>query len=148
MAAWVARGQLLIMRSLVKALTEGRILCSSPPLDRSILTTLGATDYGHLMLTPSTRLRLQEIIGRIAECRPVSLSERIFVQKFADRDPTVWSWLRRARRRQQNGTPRQGLDRFLDQMDLGEVGPEGGFDPRRDDLGDWFSGAPAWLRRS
>ncbi len=101
-----------------------------------------------LMLTPKTRLRLQEIIGRIADGRSVSLQERIYVQKFADRDPTVWSWLRRARRQQQEGAPREGLDSFLAQMDLGEVGPEGAFDPRRDDLGDWFSGAPNWLRRS
>jgi hypothetical protein len=100
------------------------------------------------MLTPKTRLRLQEIIERIANCEPVSLQERIYVQKFADRDPTGWSWLRRARRSQMEGVPREGLDRFLAQMDLGEVGPEGAFDPRRDDLGDWFTGAPSWLRRS
>jgi hypothetical protein len=100
------------------------------------------------MLTPKTRLRLQEIIDRIAAAEPVSLAERIYVQKFADRDPSVWSWLRRARRAQVQGTPREGLDRFLAQMDLGEVGPEGPFDPRRDDLGEWFSGAPGWLRRS
>lgn len=100
------------------------------------------------MLTPRTRLRLQEIIERIANSEPVTLQERIYVQKFADRDPTVWSWLRRARRRQLEGVPKDGLDRFLAQMDLGEVGPDGAFDPRRDDLGDWFSGAPSWLRRS
>jgi len=100
------------------------------------------------MLTPKTRLRLQEIIRRIAASEPVSLAERIEVQKFADRDPTVWSWLRRARRAQQAGSPRPGLDSFLADMDLGEVGPDGSFDPRRDDLGEWFSGAPGWLRRS
>jgi hypothetical protein len=101
------------------------------------------------MLTPSTRLRLQAIINRIADSQPVSLQERILVQKYADRDPTVWSWLRRARRQQQQRlTPRDGLDGFLAQMDLGEPGPQGAFDPRRDDLGDWFSGAPEWLRRS
>jgi hypothetical protein len=101
-----------------------------------------------LMLTPKTRLRLQEIIQRIAKCEPVSLRDRIYVQKFADRDPTVWSWLRRARRSQQEGIPKAGLDHFLAQMDLGEVGPSGAFDPSRDDLGDWFTGAPNWLRRS
>ncbi|MEB3200587.1 MAG: hypothetical protein VKK62_08690 [Synechococcaceae cyanobacterium] len=100
------------------------------------------------MLTPSTRLRLQEIIERIAGSQPVSLQERIFVQKFADRDPSVWTWLRRARRRQQNPGGGDGLDGFLAQMDLGEPGPDGAFDPRRDDLGEWFSGAPDWLRRS
>ena len=100
------------------------------------------------MLTPKTRLRLQEIIGRIAAAEPVSLDERIYVQKFADRDASVSSWLRRARRAQQTGAPRPGLDSFLADMDLGEVGPDGSFDPRRDDLGEWFSGAPGWLRRS
>jgi hypothetical protein len=105
------------------------------------------------MLTPKTRLRLQEIIRRIALSESVSLEERIYVQKFADRDPTVWSWLRRARRAQQAGdlqagAPQQGLDRFLSELDLGEVEPKGSFDPRRDDLGEWFSGAPSWLRRS
>ncbi len=100
------------------------------------------------MLTPNTRLRLQEIIGRIADSHPVSLQERIYVQKFADRDASVWSWLRRAQRQQRLGTPAPGLDQFLAEMDLGEPSQARDFDPRRDDLGDWFSGAPNWLRRS
>jgi hypothetical protein len=101
-----------------------------------------------MMLTPHTRLRLQEIIGRIAESKPVSLQERVYVQKFADRDASVWSWLRRAQRRQRQGPPHAGLDHFLGALDVGEPGDGRGFDPRRDDLGDWFSGAPNWLRRS
>jgi hypothetical protein len=100
------------------------------------------------MLTPSTRLRLQAIIQRIARSEPVSLNERIYVQKFADRDPSVWGWLKQAQRQQQEGTHHQGLDRFLADMNIGEIGPKGAFDPKHDDLGDWFSGAPSWLRRS
>ncbi|MEB3306123.1 MAG: hypothetical protein VKL58_07920 [Cyanobacteriota bacterium] len=100
------------------------------------------------MLTPSTRLRLQNIIERIANSEPVSLNERIVVQKFADRDPSVWGWLKQAQRKQLEGLPRTGLDRFLADMNLGEVGPKGAFDPKNDDLGEWFSGAPPWLRRS
>jgi hypothetical protein len=100
------------------------------------------------MLTPTTRLRLQEIIGRIADSRPVSLHERIYVQKFADRDASVWSWLRRAQRTQRRGESESDLDRFTESLDLGEPMDSGGFDPARDDLGDWFSGAPNWLRRS
>jgi hypothetical protein len=41
------------------------------------------------MLTPATRLRLQEISGRISNEQPVSLHERISLQTFADRDPSV-----------------------------------------------------------
>jgi len=100
------------------------------------------------MLTPSTRIRLQTIIERIARSEPVSLKERIYVQKFADRDPSVWGWLNKAQTAQQEGREKTGLDRFLADMNLGEIGPRGAFDPKNDDLGDWFSGAPSWLRRS
>lgn len=100
------------------------------------------------MLTPNTRLRLQEIIGRIADSRPVSLCERIYVKKFADRDASVWSWLRRAQREQRRSEPKTDLEGFMGQMDLGEPCDIKGFDPSRDDLGDWFSGAPSWLKRS
>lgn len=100
------------------------------------------------MLTPKTRLRLQSIIQRIANGEHVSLSERVLVQKYADRDPSVWSWLRQALRHQQISAPQNGLDRFLTDMNIGEIGPKGPFNPKHDDLGDWFSGAPSWLRRS
>jgi hypothetical protein len=100
------------------------------------------------MLTPSTRLRLQGIIGRIADSQPISLSERIYVQKFAERDASVWSWLRRAQRKQRRGEPQTDLERFMVQMDLEEPSDSRGFDPSREDLGDWFSGAPSWLKRS
>lgn len=43
------------------------------------------------MLTPTTRLRLQGILDRIAADESVSLAERIYVQKFADRDASVAS---------------------------------------------------------
>ena len=99
------------------------------------------------MLSTSTRLRLQEILERIACGAPVSLSERVYLQKFADRDATVASWLRRARRRQL-GQGGDGIDRLLADLDLGPSEPDEGFDPGDDDLGDWFRGAPSWLRRS
>jgi hypothetical protein len=100
------------------------------------------------MLTPTTRLRLQGIIHRIGSDEAVSLDERIYLQKFADRDPCVAGWLRQAHRRRQAG-PDRGLGRLLADLDLGEVDPSPPFRPERgDDLGEWFSGAPDWLRRS
>jgi hypothetical protein len=99
------------------------------------------------MLSTSTRLRLQEILERISSGRPVSLSERVYLQKFADRDRTVASWLRRAQRRQQ-GPPADGIDQLLADLDLGSPHPNDGYRPGEDDLGDWFGGAPTWLRRS
>ena len=101
------------------------------------------------MLTPATRLRLQAILERIGAAEAVSLADRIYVQKFADRDATVASWLRRARRRQlQANVPVTGVDRLLADLDLGEVERNAAYDPEQEDLGDWFGGAPGWLRRS
>ena len=100
------------------------------------------------MLTPATRLRLQEILARIAADEAVSLSERIYVQKFADRDAAVAGWLRQARRRQRGGSPAQGIDRLLADLNLGCADPDERPGPGAEDLGDWFGGAPGWLRRS
>ncbi|MGB5134214.1 MAG: hypothetical protein WBN89_03470 [Prochlorococcaceae cyanobacterium] len=100
------------------------------------------------MLSTTTRLRLQAILARIAGGQPVSLGERVYLQKFADRDRTVASWLRRARRQQQGQRSGDGIDRLLADLDLGSPEPDDRFRPGEDDLGDWFRGAPPWLRRS
>ena len=102
------------------------------------------------MLTPSTRLRLQDILRRIGHGEPVSLQERIQLQKYADRDPVVGGWLRQAQRHRQV-TCGDSIDRLLGQLELGDPEPGSGFRPNPDepdDLGGWFSGAPDWLRRS
>ena len=100
------------------------------------------------MLTPSTRLRLQAILERIGSDQPVSLEERIYVQKFVDRDQGVASWYHKARRRQQQQTPKDGLDRLLSDMNLGFADPDRHHRRGDDDIEGWFGGAPGWLRRS
>lgn len=104
------------------------------------------------MLTPSTRLRLQAILEKIGSDQPVSLQERIYVQKFADRDQGVAAWLLRARRQQQQGpglpSARDGIDHLLEQMNLGPADPDAAYRPGDDDLEGWFGGAPGWVRRS
>jgi hypothetical protein len=102
------------------------------------------------MLTPSTRLRLQDILRRLGQGDPVSLVERIHLQKYADRDPVVGGWLRQAQRQQQINCG-DGIDRLMGQLELGDPEPGSGFRPDPEDpgdLGDWFSGSPDWLRRS
>jgi hypothetical protein len=110
----------------------------------------GRTRAVLVMLTPSTRLRLQGIVQRIGANQAVSLDERIYLQKFADRDHSVATWLRQARRQQQVATC-EGVDRLMAQLDLGELDPGPSFRPDPEDpgdLGDWFGQAPNWLRRS
>ncbi|MBU6354035.1 MAG: hypothetical protein KGQ81_03650, partial [Cyanobacteria bacterium REEB498] len=74
------------------------------------------------MLTPATRIRLQEILERIRSDAAVSLEERIYVQKFADRNHMVAGWLHQARREQQAACG-DGLERLMAQLDLGPVDP-------------------------
>jgi hypothetical protein len=100
------------------------------------------------MLTPATRLRLQAILDRIGNDEPVTLPERIYLQKFADHDQGVASWLRQARRRRSQGGPADGIDSFLDALNLGIPDPDATYRPGSDDIEDWFGGAPGWLRRS
>lgn len=100
------------------------------------------------MLTPATRLRLQAILERIGNDEQVSLSERIYLQKFADRDQTVADWLRRAHRRRSAPAGGDGIDRLLDALNLGPADPQERYRPGEDDIEGWFGGAPGWLRRS
>ena len=58
------------------------------------------------MLSPRTRLLLKDIVMRVSCGQPVSLNERILVQKFASRNPTVWRWLRDAQRSAADGAGR------------------------------------------
>ena len=97
------------------------------------------------MITTSTRLRLQDICQRIALGESVTLAERIELQKFADRDRSVLSWMNRAQRRQQQGAV-TGLSELLMDMDLGSSDP-GDQQRPEDDLGEWFGNADPWLRR-
>jgi len=99
------------------------------------------------MLTTNTRLKLQSILRRLAQGSSISLSERVYLQKFADCDRTVSSWLRQARRQQLAGHHRGGLDSLLDGLNLGDAEPDQRHRPDADDLGDWFGGADSWLRR-
>ena len=101
------------------------------------------------MLSPKTRLMLQDILARLSRSEEVSLKERILVQKYADRNSTVDSWLRKARSIQQKGHLEQGsISGFMQNLNLAGQDPDDHFNNSRDDIGDWFQGSPGWVRRS
>ena len=101
------------------------------------------------MLTTKTRLKLQHILTRLSKNEAVSLDERILVQKYADRNSTVWHWLRKARSIQAKGHLEQGsMGGFMQQMNLPGQTSEDHFNGSQDDLGEWFQGSPQWVRRS
>ena len=100
------------------------------------------------MLSPSSRIRIKEILTRVAKGNEVSLEDRFYVQQLADNDQTINSWLKRARRIQQDDQRPDSIDALLNNLDLCSTEPNSFFKPSQEDLGDWFSGAPSWLSRS
>ena len=100
------------------------------------------------MLTTSSRLRIQDILNRLAMGNPVTLDERIYVNKYATKNQNVSTWLRKASRIQRNKLISDPIDELLIGLDLSSDEPHSTYNPDRDDLGEWFSGAPSWIRRS
>ena len=100
------------------------------------------------MLTTSSRIRIQEILTRLSMGNEVTLEERIYLNKHATRNQNVSSWLRKASRIQRNQPISNPLDELLNGLDLSSDEPYSTYNPEHDDLGEWFSGAPSWLRRS
>ena len=100
------------------------------------------------MLTSSTRIRILEILTRIAKEQEVTLEERIYINKYASRNQNVSSWLRKASYLQRNKSNSNPIDNLINGLDLCSSDPHSTFNPDQDDLGEWFSGAPSWIRRS
>ena len=100
------------------------------------------------MLSTSSRIKIQEILTRIARGNEVTLKERIYINKYASRNQNVSAWLRKASHLQRKGLSCNQIDDLLNGLDLCSSDPHSTYNPNRDDLGEWFSGAPSWVRRS
>ncbi len=75
------------------------------------------------MLSTKIRLQLEEICLKIELHQEVSFNDMVLIEKHAKANRTVHDMLQRARRRAVNGVPTDGLDHFLDQMNLGNPDP-------------------------
>ncbi len=100
------------------------------------------------MLTTSSRLRIQEILIRLSMGKKVTLEERIYINKYAMKYQSVSSWLRKASLIQRNQPISNSIDNLLSGLDLISDEPHSTYNPNHDDLGEWFSGSPSWIRRS
>ena len=100
------------------------------------------------MLTTATRIRIQEILTRISEGNKVTLEERIYINKYASSNQNVSEWLRKASYLQRKTLKNDPIDDLLNSLDLCSSDPHSTYNPNNDDLGEWFSGAPSWVRRS
>ena len=77
------------------------------------------------MLSTQYRLRLEAICEKIVNSEPVELSDMIWAEKLAKSNRSAATILRQARRRAANpDMPEDGLDDFLNQLDIGGIGHE------------------------
>ena len=93
------------------------------------------------MLSTKLRLRLEFIASRIEKGEPVELTEMIWADKLAKANRSAGEILRRARRKATMGdVPEDGLDNFLNQMDLGDPDPTNHLteDNTLDEIVEWF----------
>ena len=94
-----------------------------------------------VMLSTKLRLRLEFIASRIEKGEPVELTEMIWADKLAKANRSAGEILRRARRKATMGdVPEDGLDNFLNQMDLGDPDPTNHLteDNTLDEIVEWF----------
>ncbi len=94
------------------------------------------------MLSTKYRLRLEFICGRIAKNAEVELPDMIWAEKLAKANTTAGEMLRKARRAASNpDMPKEGLDNFMNAMDLGDPDPSNHRTEFKsaDDIVEWFS---------
>ena len=102
-----------------------------------------------MFLSNETRFKIQSIIRRISSDEEISLKERILVEKHANHSSTIWTWLKKANSIRRYGTQNQkSINGLMQSLGLNGLDQENHFDPKRDDIADWFSGSPDWVRRS
>ena len=102
-----------------------------------------------MFLTNQTRQKIKGIISRISNDEKVSLEERIYVEKLAKHNSTIWTWLKKANSLRRYGKQNSdGINGLIQSLGLDGLETENHFDPKNDDIADWFSGSPDWVRRS
>ena len=102
-----------------------------------------------MFLTNQTRQKIKGIISRISNDEKISLEERIYVEKLAKHNSTIWTWLKKANSLRRYGKQNSdGINGLIQSLGLDGLEVENHFDPKNDDIADWFGGSPDWVRRS
>ena len=102
-----------------------------------------------MLLSNQKRLKIQEIIKRISLDKEVSLTERIYVEKYAKHCSTISLWLKKANSFRRYGAQSEvSINGLLQSLGINGLDGENHFNPNKDDISDWFGGAPDWIKRS
>ena len=102
-----------------------------------------------MLFSNQKRLKIRGILERIAQDKSITLEERIYIEKFAHQNSTISLWLKKANSYRRHGIKNEGgIDNLLQSFGMDGLNKENHFNPNDDDISDWFSGAPGWLKRS
>ena len=102
-----------------------------------------------MLLSNQKRLKIQGIIKRISLDQEISLEERIYIEKYAQHNSTISVWLKKANSFRRHGTLNEDqINSLLQSLGIDGLDNDGYYNPNKDDISDWFGGAPNWLKRS
>ena len=102
-----------------------------------------------MFLSIQTREKIQEIIKRISINGKVTLQERIFVENHAKSNSSIFTWLKTANSLRRHGEQNQeSINGLIQSLGIDGLERENHFNPENDDIAEWISGAPDWVRRS
>tara|TARA_Y100001978_G_scaffold66650_1_gene59823 strand:- start:129 stop:437 length:309 start_codon:yes stop_codon:yes gene_type:complete len=102
-----------------------------------------------MFLSTQTREKIQDIIKRISINEEITLQERIFVKNHAKNSSSISACLKMANSIRRHGDQNQkSINGLIQSLALDGLELENEFNPKNDDIYEWFNGAPEWLRRS
>ena len=101
------------------------------------------------MFNQKEYFKTKKILSKIKDGVNVSFNERLYLQNFADQNPEIFFKLKQAQYlRRLKINDQEELTNFMGKLGLDGTCQDEHFNPRRENIGEWFSNAPKWLRRS
>ena len=101
------------------------------------------------MLNQKEYSKIKKIILKISKNESVSLNERIILQDYVNKHSDILHLVKKAQcsRRLENENI-EDLTKFMVDFGLEGIFKEEHFNPHRENIEEWFTNAPTWLRRS
>ena len=102
-----------------------------------------------MILSSQKRIKIQGIIKRISQDKEITLEERIYIEKFAQHNPTISLWLKKATSIRRHGLQsKNSIDKLLQSLGIDGLDSENHFNDADDDISGWFGSSPEWIKRS